>query len=39
MGRSPFVQRLMKDLAGYNLNAAAGFLAKLSQFEEEHPAK
>jgi hypothetical protein len=39
MGRSPFIQRLMKDLAGYNLNAAAGFLTKLSQFEEENPAK
>jgi hypothetical protein len=39
MGRSPFLQRLMKDLAGYNLNAAAGFLAKLSQFEDENLAK
>lgn len=38
MGRSPFVQRLMKDLAGYNLNAAAGFLATLSQFEDENLA-
>ena len=35
MGRSPVIQRLMKDLAGYNLNAAAGFLATLSEFEEE----
>ena len=35
MGRSPFIQRLMKDLAGYNLNAAAGFLASLSEFEGE----
>jgi hypothetical protein len=35
MGRSPFIQRLMKDLAGYNLNAAAGFLASLSEFEDE----
>jgi hypothetical protein len=35
MGRSPFIQRLMKDLAGYNLNAAAGFLASLSEFEHE----
>jgi hypothetical protein len=25
----------MKDLAGYNLNAAAGFFASLSEFEEE----
>jgi hypothetical protein len=39
MGRSPFIQRLMKDLAGYNLNAAACFLAKLSQFEDEKLAK
>jgi hypothetical protein len=39
MGRSPFLQRLMKDLAGYNLNAADGFLAKLSQFEDENLAK
>lgn len=35
MGRSPFIQRLMKDLAGYNLNAATSFLVKLSQFEDE----
>ncbi len=39
MGRSPFIQRLMKDLAGYNLNAAAGFLATLSEFENENLAK
>jgi hypothetical protein len=39
MGRSPFIQRLMKDLAGYNLNAAAGFLTTLSQFEDENLAK
>ena len=39
MGRSPFIQRLMKDLAGYNLNAAAGFLATLSEFEDETLAK
>jgi hypothetical protein len=35
MGRSPMIQRLMKDLAGYNLNAATGFLATLSEFEDE----
>jgi hypothetical protein len=35
MGRSPIVQRLMRDLAGYNLNAASEFLAKLSEFENE----
>ena len=39
MGRSPFIQRLMKDLAGYNLNAATGFLARLSEFEDENLAK
>ncbi len=39
MGRSPFIQRLMKDLAGYNLNAATSFLVKLSQFEDESLAK
>jgi hypothetical protein len=39
MGRSSFIQRLMKDLAGYNLNAADSFLAKLSQFEDEKPAE
>lgn len=35
MGRSPVMQRLMKELAGYNLNAATGFLATLSEFENE----
>jgi hypothetical protein len=35
MSGSPLIQRLMKDLAGYNLNAAAGFLATLSEFEHE----
>jgi hypothetical protein len=35
MDRSPKIQWLMKELAGYNLNAAADFLAKLSQFEDE----
>jgi hypothetical protein len=39
MGRSPLIQRLMKDLAGYNLNAAAGFFASLSEFEEETRAQ
>jgi len=38
MGRSPFIQRLMRDLAGYNLNAATGFLEKLSEFEGENTA-
>jgi len=35
LGRFPLVQRLLRDLAGYNLNAAAGFLSKLARFEEE----
>ncbi|HEX4964336.1 MAG TPA: hypothetical protein VF173_26190 [Thermoanaerobaculia bacterium] len=35
MERSPFVQRLMRDLAGYNLNAAAGFVDRLARFAEE----
>jgi hypothetical protein len=39
MGRSPIIQRLMQDLAGYNLNAAARFLTTLSQFEHEDLAK
>lgn len=38
MERSPLLQRLMKDLAGYNLNAATGFLDSLARFEEESPA-
>jgi hypothetical protein len=33
MSRSPFIQRLMKDLAGYNLNRARVFLTELSEFE------
>jgi hypothetical protein len=35
MGRSLIIQRLMKDLAGHNLEAAAGFLVTLAEFEEE----
>ncbi len=35
MDRSPFIQRLMKDLAGTNLNAAERFLARLREFERE----
>jgi len=35
MGRSPEIQWLMKELAGYNLNAASDYLATLSEFEEE----
>jgi hypothetical protein len=35
MERSPLVRSLMRDLAGYNLNAAAAFLGSLSEFEKE----
>ncbi|HXM33598.1 MAG TPA: hypothetical protein VN920_00285 [Pyrinomonadaceae bacterium] len=35
MGQSPFLQRFMRDLAGYNLNAATGFLTTISEFEKE----
>jgi hypothetical protein len=38
MKRSPFIQRLMRDLAGHNLNAALGFMGSLERFEEESPA-
>jgi hypothetical protein len=38
MERSPFIQGLMRSLAGYNLNRATDFLATLNQFEEERPA-
>lgn len=38
MERSPFIQSLMRDIAGYNLTAAAGFLSTLARFEEESPA-
>jgi hypothetical protein len=37
-GRSPFMQRLMADLAGNSLNAAARFLAELAEFERERAA-
>jgi hypothetical protein len=33
--QSPFIQRLMKDLAGNNLNTAQRFLATLREFERE----
>jgi hypothetical protein len=35
MDRSPFIHRMMKDLAGNNLTAAQGFLATLREFERE----
>jgi hypothetical protein len=38
MGSFPWVRRVMNDLAGRNLNAAADFLSKLSQFDTDlHP--
>jgi hypothetical protein len=38
MGRFPFIQRVMNDVAGRNLNSASEFIAKLSGFEAEvHP--
>ena len=35
MGRSPVMPRLMRELAGYNMNAATDFLATLSEFANE----
>jgi hypothetical protein len=35
MTGSLIVQRFLRDLAGYNLNEAAGFLATLAEFHEE----
>jgi hypothetical protein len=35
VGRRPVMQRLMRSLAGYNMNAASGFLASLSELEHE----
>jgi hypothetical protein len=35
MGRFPFIQRVMNDFAGRNLNDAADFLSKLSEFEAD----
>ena len=37
MSRSPIVQRIMKDIAGYDLNAATDALAELAEFEREPP--
>ncbi|SRR5216683_3495392 len=36
---SPFIQRLMNDIAGHNLNAAAAFIGRLSEFQGEPAAK
>jgi hypothetical protein len=38
MDRSPFVQRLMRDIAGPNLYAARVFITRLSEFENEQSA-
>lgn len=39
MERSPVVRRLMRELAGYNLKAAVGFVGAVERFEkEESPA-
>jgi len=35
LGRFPIIQRLTRGLAGYDLNAATGFLMALSEFESE----
>jgi len=35
MERSPFVQRLMRDLAGKSLTSAAAFLSSISMFEKD----
>jgi hypothetical protein len=35
MGSFPTMQSLMRELAGYNLNAATGFLGTLSEFKNE----
>ena len=37
MNRRPMLQRIMNELAGYNLNSAAGFLASIAEFEDESP--
>jgi hypothetical protein len=33
MSRSPFMQRIMNEIAGHSLNRATAFLSKLSEFE------
>jgi hypothetical protein len=35
IGRAPMMQRVMRELAGYNMNAATDFLATLSEFQDE----
>jgi hypothetical protein len=36
---SPFLQQLMRDIAGRNLAAATEFLRSLVEFEEEQPVE
>jgi len=36
MSHSRFGRQFLRDLAGYNLSAATGFLAKLAEFEDDH---
>ena len=36
IGDSAFSRRFMRDIGGYNLNTAAGFLATLAKFEDEN---
>jgi len=36
LSNSAFGQRFLRDIAGYNLNAASKFLATLADFEEDH---
>lgn len=36
MSKSAFGQRFLRDLAGYNLNAASGFLATLAEFQGDY---
>jgi hypothetical protein len=38
MSNSAFGRRFLRDLAGYNLNAASGFLATLAEFEKDSSA-
>jgi hypothetical protein len=38
MSRSPFIQQLMKDIAGDNFSEAGAFVARLSEFEDEKRA-
>jgi serine/threonine-protein kinase len=39
MERSPLLRSVLRDLAGYNLNAATDFLGSLQRFEREEPAR